>query len=482
MIRGFPVSKIFSALFSALMLLLLFHPLALNAQELSAAAAGAAAGAPAVRQISVAEYRSLALSNNLSVRSAQFDLEKSKHLRSYAFSQFFPQVKAVGGLLKPGLFGGGRLSMDADIDMTRIFRNSTDASLTLDSTFDFTDSMWGMFGALTITQPLFAGGRIINSYRLAGKGVDASAYQLQMARNEVYDEAESKYYQLVLLSQLIETLDLYSDTLDVLNNQVSQALSRGVVSRSDSLRVRLKREEVAIQKEQAKAMFVIAERDFKLFAGIRSGDVLELSAGFDAVVEPDFDPASFPSHLAERPEYRLLSLQHDAARLQELVTAGSYLPSVEIGAYVAGLDFRLDGKTLRDFHASYNDVSGFILLNIPISDWWGGYHKIKEASFSRQSAAAQLETNSNYLLLDIENKYVSFQTAFRQVKLAEIGLEYAEQNRSEYYDRYSAGISVLGDYLEALALEHENRTKLNQSKADYFSARNAFLSSLGAPH
>jgi outer membrane protein TolC len=462
---------------SIFILFVLFPCFALNAQELFDGTAGAS---PA-RQISIDEYRSLALANNLSVRSAQFDLEKSRHLRSYAFTQFFPQVKAMSGLLKPSLFGNSELSMNADIDMTRVFRNSSsiENNLILDSTFDFTDSTWGMFGAVSITQPLFAGGRIVNSYRLAGKGVDASAYQLQMTRNAVYAEAESKYYQLVLLSELIETLNLYRDTLDALNAQVSQAFSRGVASRSDSLRVRLKQEEVAIQTEQAKAMFVIAERDFKLFAGIHVNDALEISVSFDAVAEPDFDAALFPSRLAERPEYHLLSLQYDAARLQEMITAGSYLPSMEIGAYVAGLEFWLDGKTLRDFNARYHDVSGFILLNIPISDWWGGYHKIKEASFSRQSAAAQLETNSNYLLLDIQNKYVAFQTAFRQVKLAEIGLEYAEQNRSEYSDRYSAGISVLGDYLEALALEHESRTKLDQSKAEYFAAQNAFFSSLG---
>ncbi|MDR1363530.1 MAG: TolC family protein, partial [Spirochaetaceae bacterium] len=419
--------------FPAFMLLLILSCVTLNAQDAQGARdVSAGSDAALVRQISVYEYRSLALLNNLSVRSAQFGLEQSKHLRSFAFTQFFPQIKAAGGFLKPGLFGNGELSMQADIDMTRIFHNPEQANLGLDGTFDFTDSTSGILGAILITQPVFAGGRIVNSYRLAGKGVEASSYQLQMARNDVYAEAESKYYQLVLLSELIETLDIYSDTLDALNVQVSQALSRGVASRSDFLRVKLKQEELSIQKDQAKSMLVIAERDFKLFAGLSSGVVLELGTGFDGIVEPDFDTALFPSRLAERPEYRLLSLQNDAARLQEAVTAGAYMPSMEVGAAVAGLEFWLDGKTLKDFHAAYHDVSGFIMLNIPISDWWGGYHKIKEASYARQNAAAQLETNAGYLLLDIQNKYVSYQTAFKQVRLAEIGLEYAEQNRSEY--------------------------------------------------
>ncbi|MDR0408865.1 MAG: TolC family protein [Spirochaetaceae bacterium] len=458
----------------ALLLAVLFQSVNMKAQSVSG---GTDEGT--VRRISVHEYRLLALANNLSVRGAQFDLEKSKHLHSFAFTKFFPQVKALGGFLKPGLLGNGELSMQADIDMTRIFRNPENANLALDGTIDFTDSVRGMFGAVTITQPVFAGGRIVNSYRLAGKGVAASSFQLQMTRNNVYAEAESKYYQLVLLSELIETLELYLGTLDALRNQVSEALSRGAASRSDFLRVKLKHEEVSIQQEQAKAMFLIAERDFKLFAGLSADSVLELGDGFDGIVEPDFDPVSFPSRLAERPEYQLLTIQRDAARLQEAVTIGSYMPSMEIGAAVTGLEFWMNGKTLKDLHASYYDVSGFIMLNIPVSDWWGGYHKIKEASYSSQNAAAQLETDTNYLLLDMQNKYVSYQTAFRQIKLAETGLEYAEQNRSEYSDRYRAGLSVLGDYIEALAFEHESRTKLNQAKASYFSAQNAFMSALG---
>ncbi|MDR2659972.1 MAG: TolC family protein [Spirochaetaceae bacterium] len=451
----------------ALMLFLLFPPFALMGQ------------ADEARKISVHEYRRLALSNNLAIRTAWFDLEKSKHLRSYAFTRFFPQVKALGGLIKPGMVNGGHLSMQADIDMSRIFKNPDDPNLELDGTFDFTDSTGGMLGAIMITQPLFAGGRIVNSYRLAGKGMEASSYQLQMTRNEVYAQAESKYYQLVLLYELLETLNLYAGTLDSLYEQVSQALSRGAVSRSDFLRVRLKREEVLIEREQAQTMLTIAERDFRLFAGIPDGDNLKPDVDFDSITEPDFDSASFPSRLAERPEYQLLTIQHDAARLQEAITLGTYMPSMEIGAAVLGLEFWQDGKTLKDFHASYYDIAGFIMVNIPVSDWWGGYHKIKEASYSRQSAAAQLETNSNYLLLDIQNRYAAYQTAFKQVRLAEIGLEYAGQNSSEYSDRYKAGLSVLADYLEALAFEQESRTKLNQAKAGYFAARNAFMQAFG---
>jgi outer membrane protein TolC len=456
----------------AFLLFLLIAPLFIAAQVVDD-------GPASSRQISVHEYRQLALANNLAVRSAGFDLERSKHLRSYAFTQFFPNVKAVGGFLKPGLFGGGHLSMQADIDMTRIFRNPANPNLALDGDFDFTDSVRGMMGAFLFTQPLFAGGRIINSYRLAGKGLEASSYQLQLTRNEVYAEAEVKYYRLVLLSEMIKTLSLYVSTLEALNAQVSQGLDRGVASRSDFLRVKLKQEEVSIDTDQAKAMFVIAERDFRLFAGLPADTVLELGTGFDGITEPDFDPATFPSRLSDRPEYRLLSIQSDAARLQEEIALGSYMPSLEIGAAVAGTEFWQNGKTLKDFHATYYDVTGFIMLNIPISDWWGGYHKIKESSYSRQSAAAQLETNTQYLLLDIQNKYVSYQTAFRQIKLAEIGVEYAEQNSSEYSDRYRAGLSVLGDYLEALALEQESRARLHQAKADYFAARNAFMSAMG---
>jgi outer membrane protein TolC len=429
------------------------------------------------RKVSLDEYKNLAVANSLDVHLAQYDLDTGKQVKNEAFTHYFPTITGFAGLLKPNVFGNAQATLDANIEIpfTYIppFRDHVSETINFDD--DLSASAFGV----TITQPIFAGGRIFNSNRLAKKGVEASAFKLQMKKNEVYAQAEQKYYQYVLLHQLIKTFDVYTETLTALYNQVSQAVGRGVASRSDFLRVQLKQEELAIQRFQAAQLLIVAEKDLKLFAGISDGRTIVANDDFGAITEPAGDSASLPAHLSSRPEFQLLTIQHDAARLQKLISAGTYLPSVEIGASIFRTDYKLGGHFVKNATGYYYDTMGFILFNVPVSDWWPGYYKIKESDIAEKSSAEQLGTQSKYLLLDMENKLIRYETAFKQVRLAEIGLEYAQTNCSEYADKYRAGISVLADYLQALGLQYENETKLNQAKADYLQARTAFLIATG---
>lgn len=442
--------------------MLLAHLFVLNAQE-----------AENKRHISLDEYRKLALANNLDVHNAEYELEKSKQVLAGAFTNYFPKVSASGVLVKPNIFGGGAaagFSTDAHFP---------DKTIHVDEAINFSDPIGAWFGTITFTQTLFAGGRIFYSNKLAKKGVEASTHKLQLKHDEIFAEAESKYYQFMLLEELIKTLDAYKKTLDNLYAKVSQALEQGVVSRSDYLRVSLKREELVIQQDEAIQMRVVALQDLKLFAGIKDLSEIVVAADLSGIVEPTFDAANFPARLSARPEFNLLTIQRDAAQLEEVITRGSYLPSIELGLGFLRSDFYFNGSFLANTTGFYQDFAGFLLFNIPMSAWWEGYHKMNEKRLARKSAEEQLEVNSNYLILDMRNKMTVWQTAYKQVKLAEIGLAYAKNNREEYEQKYTAGINTLNDYLMALALEHENTTKLDQAKTRYFITRTAFNAAIG---
>lgn len=441
-----------------------------------AAQAGAGAGA-----MTLDDYRRLALANNLDVRTAESALAAGELVRSAAFTRYFPSVSATGALAKPNIFGGG-----ADAGLTADFNNQklysvpvADPVIHIDESVNFSDPLSAWAGTVTLTQTLFAGGRIYNSNKLAAKGAAAAAYKLKMKRGEVAGTAESKFYQYALLLSLLETLDLYKATLDNLHAKVEQALAQGVVSRSDFLRVSLKREELTIQRDEVTELLDIALSDLKLFAGIPRETPLTISSGFAAVTEPNFNADEFPARLPLRAEFNLLTIQRDAAKLEAAIAFGGYLPSVEAGISFVRSDFSFNSSLFSDTKGYYQDFLGFVLFNIPLSAWWEGYYKIREKKDALSLAQEQLAVNSEYLLLDMRNKMTAWKSAYKHVKLAEIGLEYAKTNRAEYQQKYDAGISTLSDYLQAMALEHENTTKLNQAKANYFTAKTAFYTAIG---
>ncbi|MDR2521904.1 MAG: TolC family protein [Spirochaetaceae bacterium] len=441
----------------------------------------AAQDAAAGRRVSLDEYRALALANNLDVHIAESELEKSKLVRSGAFTRYFPAVSATAALAKPNIFGGGaQAGISSDFNNQSLYTfDVPNKVIHIDETIDFSDPLGVWLGTVTFTQTLFAGGRIVNSNRLAQKAVDASAYKLHIRRGEIFAQAESKYYQYALLGELITTLDGYKQTLDNLYAKVAQALEQGVVSRSDYLRVSLKREEIAIQRDEMAQMRVVAGDDFKLFAGIKDGSAVSVDGVFGDIAEPPDDAGDAAARLPLRPEFQLLVIQRDAAKLEEAIAFGGYLPSIELGVSFLRTDFSFNSALFANTSGYYQDFVGFLLFNIPLSAWWEGVYKTREKGAARRSAEEQLAVNADYLMLDLRNKLTAWQTAYKRVKLAEIGVQYAKTNREEFEQKYSAGLSSLSDYLMALALEHENSAKLDQARANYHIAATAFQTASG---
>ncbi len=98
------------------------------------------------------------------MKKAHTDLKAAEQTKKEAFTGYFPTVGATGagfnankGLLEMELAPGMGMSM---------LKN-------------------GIVGSITATQPLFTGGQIVNSNKLAKVSVEVSKWQLRQSENEV---------------------------------------------------------------------------------------------------------------------------------------------------------------------------------------------------------------------------------------------------------------------------------------------------------
>jgi outer membrane protein TolC len=327
---------------------------------------------------------------------------------------------------------------------------------------------------------IFAGGRIVNTNRLAKKGAEASLYQLAMQKNNVYLRAQQKYFNYLLINEALKTLDTYNETLEFISEQANEGLASGVVSKTDALKVAIKKEELGIEQAELLQQQKLSEKDLLLFANIRGS--IQVTDSFDTlgeITEPHADESNFALSVYKRPEFNLLKISADAAHLNELIAIGSYAPEVEGGISFYRTDFYPDSKFFDRSTAYYQDAAGYLLIKLPISNLWEGYYKMRQMQTLTKDAIAQRDSKQAYLVLDIENKYIAYNTAWRSVRLAQLNVEYAEANLSQLKDGYTAGIDSLGDYLQALALDYESKTKLDKAKANYWQAKAAFNFALG---
>ncbi len=106
----------------------------------------------------------------------------------------------------------------------------------------------GTIAGLTLMQPVFAGGQIINGNRLAQVGEDVSNLQMRLTQNEIDMKTEQYYWQLISLQEKAKTLQVADTLLADIHNDVGTAVRAGVAMRNDLLQVELRQNELEGQK------------------------------------------------------------------------------------------------------------------------------------------------------------------------------------------------------------------------------------------
>jgi outer membrane protein TolC len=331
---------------------------------------------------------------------------------------------------------------------------------------------------ITAIQPIYEGGRILNGNKLADKYLNDVQNKLRIVINDVIVKSESKFRQLQVLNETLQTLEAYQKVMDSLFEQVSQAYQQGIASKTDVLRVKLKKRKIVVQKQNLNKLIKIAYKDLKIYAGLDGNVELNLVYEDEKVKEPVYDIKNLENALSSRAEYKLLQSDVEKAHIQRNLEQGKYLPSVMIGAIIYRADYFHNNSFSQN--SNYSDTAAFGMIAIPISDWWEASHKLKEMKLKEEAVLEKLDSVSDYLLLDMQNKLVNYETSYEKIILAEIEIEQAEANKSEIEDGYNNGTEKLSDYLEALVLIHESQTNMTKAKADFFKSRTDFLLTVGA--
>jgi outer membrane protein TolC len=321
----------------------------------------------------------------------------------------------------------------------------------------------GVVGAVTATQPLFAGGQIVNGNRLARTGVEVSRLQQQITNDEAIIATEHYYWQLVALKGKIGTLNAAEAMLNRLLADVKSAVDAGVTTRNDLIRVELERNRLAANRSQLENGIRILKLAFGQHIGIAD-------ASFD-VETPDFEDIflsyTLPNDTASmqnRPEYRLLEKGVEAAVLQKKMEIGKHLPSVAIGGTYSYSNF--DPRKVTEMEKSMG--LAFATVSIPLSGWWGGSHAIKKRNLELQAARNTRDETASLLLVQMQKTASELDEAYRQVILARDAIALAAENLRMSETSYTAGVSILSDLLDAQMLVQQSNDKYSEAATDYY--------------
>lgn len=298
---------------------------------------------------------------------------------------------------------------------------------------------------VSVEQPLYTGGKIRASYRMARVGRQIAQGNERFTDADVLVKTDEAYWQLVKGNELLLSAGKYREVVAGLLENVSAACRAGMKSKNDFLKVQVKLNEAELLVRKAENGVRLARMNLCHRIGLPLHTPVAVSGTLDADAVPDIvrDP-----DVTARPEYEILSRQVEYKRQETRLVRSDFLPSLGVSAaylYTDGLKLN-DEKLL-----SSGSFSALFSLKVPLFHWGEGVNKVRAAKAARAIAELEREDAARQMELEAMQALNALDEAALEVELTGRSLAQAEENMKVSRDHYEAGMETLTGYLEAQA-------------------------------
>lgn len=400
--------------------------------------------ATAQRKYSLTQCQTSALNNNAKIKASNFDIQMARETQSVARSSYIPKVSADAAVF------------DASKDLLVIDMPTIPGLGSLGSMGMVND---GQMAGITAALPIYAGGQIHNSNKLADLNLAVKKLQLSQNEGEVRYTTALYYWQVVMLKAKLQTLDYVDSQLAEIHKNVKMAVDAGVSLENDLLQVNLKQNDVSSSRLKLQDALQLSRMLLAQYIGL----------GLDSVDTETFDsyvmPAA-PQNLYVAPaqalptmaEYQLLHHNVDAQKLQRKLALGKNLPTLSVGGGYNYMNLTDKGRTFW---------MGFATLSVPISSWLGGTHEVRKQQLAVENAQLSLRDNAEMMQLQMVNKWNKVNESYRQLAIALKSIEQATENLRLQKNQYEAGVRTMSDLLEAQTIYQRSRDQFVDAFTTY---------------
>lgn len=395
--------------------------------------------------LSLDSCKQLALKNNKKIMQAELDVQAAEQQSKEAFTNYFPNVsvsaiaiQSVDYLIEAEI-SNMNLPVWDGVDAS-LLQNPTLLTYIPDMEISILDYM--NTATISISMPVYTGGRIRNGNKLAKLGEEVSTFKKVMTTEEVLLKTEKLFWTLQSLRKKKRTIVTYQTMLDTLYRDVMVYVEAGLTQKNDLLKVQLKQNELKTNLMKLQNAVDLTQRALcqQIDLEYNSGIIFEEVSLF-----PE-NTYSFPAPdqlVTNRMEYQLLNKAVEAGELQKKMARGEYLPRLAL----VGTGFTYDAMDQTSSNALV-----MASLSVPISDWWAGSHKIKRYNIELEKTKKSFEENTELLTLQIQQAENEVNETNQQIKISELSVEQARENLRISDDSYKAGIIGISGLLEAQAL------------------------------
>lgn len=301
-------------------------------------------------------------------------------------------------------------------------------------------------GAVTVTQPIYLGGKLIAAYHAAKLSKELAELQGAGVNEKVITAVDEAYWRVVSLKQKQKLAQEYAELLECFANNV-QALSEAeMATPGDVAKVRVKYNEAQMNLTKATGGLALSKMLLCQLCGLPLDsdiDVEELTPETSATVgETTIDTAGA---LQRRRELKMLEISDQLAKEGVRVAASALQPNIVVaGSYGIGYPNMFNG-----FEKEWGGMfSVSLVANIPLVDP-SAWFAVRAAKRNRKIASYELEEARGKITLQVQKLGYELNVARKKLEEAVSNAAYAEETLRMAEESFKAGVLNSNDLLAA---------------------------------
>lgn len=431
---------------------------------------------------SLEQCRQMALEANKGLKQSQEKLSETKNLQKAALWQMLPKVGATGGYMwmeksinllsdeqkaeinnigttvqndiSSALRGqldnlpiGGQVIGDilsGAINNSNIGTTLNNMGQNVTNALE-TDTRNTSFGVVTLTQPIYLGGKLMALYRTAALLNRLSGIEYDKQREETLIAVDEAYWQVVSVKHKKELAEKYASLLDTLNHNVEQLLAAEMATKGDLTKVRVKLNEAQMNLTKASNGLLLAKMLLAQRCGMPLDTDFDISESNPTLQLTAQQTINMDEVWQERREMQMLRISDSVAQQGVRIAASTLKPNI---VFTGGYLF----SNPNLFNGFQNEFGGTFMagvgVNVPLIHI-GGIYTLKAAKAKRREIAYQIEEAQEMIELQVNKLKYELELAYKKLDQAQSNLANAEENLRLADESFKSGMCSSSDLMAA---------------------------------
>jgi len=421
--------------------------LALIPVVLLAVAARAAGTAASPTRISLDEAIAIALHDNRALKAAGFGSEAARD-----------EIGVARGAMIPRLDAGENVSYtDSPVQVfsNLLLQQDFGAANFALNQLNHPAFLSNFQSQVRLSFPLFAGGRLIAAYRVAGFAADAERWQEIQTRQRVEFGVIQSYYTAVLAEQRVAVVYRALAAARAHLKQTEDQFGHGMAVNSDVLRTNVLVGSLEQDRIQSESQLKIAWAALAHALGDEDQRLAPLQKPVElegAAPPPGQLDALVARAIAQRPEIEIANSRVKQAQQAITVARADYLPTVEI----AGV-YENDSER---FARAGNNAALLVTGHLNLFNGLATQSKVDVAQAELSRARVLNDDLRRSLALEVETSYRTLVAAEQGLEVARRDTAYAESALKILEDRYGSGLATNVAVMDAQTAREEADMRL----------------------